>query len=313
MIHSEEDGSVHLFRYYLGRLLRIGPPFYVALLVGAILGIEEVRTNFFWLATFQANNYFAYLGYWPNAVSHFWSLAVQEQFYLLWPALVLTLPRRWFLPAMAAFILFGLIFRIACILTATSAMMRWITIFGCVDSFAVGALIAYLKEARLLDKIHLLPKTLLFALPLIAFSCFFMGRALMTLNNDNIWVSLTESFDAIFLAWLLVTSLGKTHERYDRILSWPPLAYLGRISYGIYVYHVFVIIAVSPLLLSWGLSESHGDFARLAILLMLTVALASISWHWLEQPFLAWKKSLESPAPAPATVPAGEFSLQGRY
>ena len=103
-------------RYYLARLLRTGPPFYLSLLLGALFGIEEVRANFFWLATFQANNYIAWLGYWPDAISHYWSLAVQEQFYFLWPLVVLTLPRRWFLPAMAAFILFGLGFRIVCIL-----------------------------------------------------------------------------------------------------------------------------------------------------------------------------------------------------
>ena len=52
-------------RFYLARFLRIGPPFYLALIAGALLGIDEVRSNFFWLATFQANNYIAYIGYWP--------------------------------------------------------------------------------------------------------------------------------------------------------------------------------------------------------------------------------------------------------
>ena len=82
-IRDQDEGVlIHLGRYYLARLLRIGPPFYLSLVVGALFGIEEVRTNFFWLAIFQANNYIAYLGYWPDAISHYWSLAVQEQFYI---------------------------------------------------------------------------------------------------------------------------------------------------------------------------------------------------------------------------------------
>ena len=105
-INNSEDSYVPLWRYYLARLLRTGPPFYLSLVLGALFGIEEVRTNFFWLATFQANNYIAWLGYWPDSISHYWSLAVQEQFYFLWPIVVLTLPRRWFLPTMAAFIVF---------------------------------------------------------------------------------------------------------------------------------------------------------------------------------------------------------------
>jgi peptidoglycan/LPS O-acetylase OafA/YrhL len=173
-------------------------------------------------------------------------------------------------------------------------------------------LIAYLKESRVLEKMHLLSKTVLFAMPLVAFASFFVGRALMTLNLDNVWVAATESFDAIFLAWLLVAALHGAKTRYDTFLSWSPLVYLGKISYGIYVYHVLVIIVVSPLLLTWGLSETHYDFIRLGILLVLTVAMASLSWHWLEQPFLAWKSSLaSSPEPRPR-VPVRDLSLQTR-
>jgi peptidoglycan/LPS O-acetylase OafA/YrhL len=281
-------------RFYLSRLLRIGPPFYLALIVGALLGIDEVRTNFLWLATFQANNYIAYLGYWPNAISHFWSLAVQEQFYLLWPLVVLTLPRRWFLPAMVGFIIFGLAFRIFCIATATSTLTRWVTIFGCIDSFAVGALVAYLRQTKLLEKMHLLSRTALFAMPLAAFGCFFLGHALMTLPEGNIFLSLTESVDAVFLAWLLTMALRGIKGVWGSILGWAPIVYVGRISYGIYVYHVFIIVLVSPLLVPLGMSEDHNAFGRIAILLAITLAVSSLSWHWVEQPFLAWKKAMAS-------------------
>ena len=311
MAKSEDDSVVHLLRFYGSRLLRIGPPFYLALGLGALFGIEEVRTNFLWLATFQANNYYAYVGYFPDAIAHFWSLAVQEQFYLLWPLLVLTLPRRWFIPAMAGFILFGLAFRLFCIVADTSTMLRWVTLLSCVDSFAIGAVIAYCKESRLLEKIPMLSRDMLVALPLIAFSCFFAARVLMTLPLDNRWVALTESLDGVFLAWLLVSALAGGG-RYHALLSWAPLVYLGKISYGIYVYHVFVIVLVSPLLLTWGMSETHYDALRLSILFLLTVALASLSWHWLEQPFLAWKKSLETRDAAPRPIPEGSFSLNAR-
>jgi peptidoglycan/LPS O-acetylase OafA/YrhL len=64
---------------------------------------------------------------------------------------------------------------------------------------------------------------------------------------------------------------------------------VGRISYGIYVYHVFVIILISPLLVPYGLTETHYAFLRIAILLMMTLGIAALSWHFMEQPFLAWK------------------------
>lgn len=292
-IADSGEGYLPLGRYYLARLLRTGPPFYLSLLLGAFFGIEEVRTNFFWLATFQANNYIAYLGYWPDAISHYWSLAVQEQFYFLWPLVVLTMPRRWFLPIMVAFIIFGLGFRIACILNDSTTLMRWVTLFGCVDSFAVGGLVAYLRQSQVLARMWQ-SKTLLFAMPLIACACFFLGRALMTLPEGNVWLALTETVDAVFLAWVLAASLNGMKDRYARLLSWAPLVYLGRISYGVYVYHVFIIVLVSPLLIPLGMSEDHNASGRIAVLLALTLAAASLSWHWIEQPFLARKAAMAS-------------------
>jgi len=288
---DSNEGFLPLGRYYLARLLRTGPPFYLSLLIGALFGIEEVRTNFFWLATFQANNYIAWLGYWPDAISHYWSLAVQEQFYFLWPLVVLTLPKRWFLPTVAAFIVFGLGFRVVCILTSTTTLARWVTLFGCLDSFAVGALVAWLKHSKLLEKMWR-SKTLLMAMPLAAFGCFYLGRALMTIPENSVWLALVETVDGVFLAWVLAAALTGMNDRYARLLSWTPLVYLGRISYGIYVYHVFIIILVSPLLLHIGLSKDHNAFGRIAVLLALTLAVSSFSWHWIEQPFLAWKKAM---------------------
>ena len=300
---SNRGSFLPVCRFYLSRFLRIGPPFYLALILGALLGIDEVRTNFLWLATFQTNNYIAFIGYWPEAISHFWSLAVQEQFYIVWPLVVLTLPKRWFMRTMISFIIFGLVFRIFCIATAAPTLTRWVTLFGCFDSFAVGALIAYLRQTRLLDRMQNLPRTVLFAMPLAAFACFFMGRALMTLPEDNIFLALTESVDAVFLAWLLAISLCGIRGKYGRILAWPPIVYVGRISYGIYVYHVFVIIVVSPLLVPYGMSPDHNAAARIFVLMAFTLALSSLSWHFLEQPFLAWKEALK-PKGTPALVPA---------
>lgn len=293
IVDSKKGSFLPVCRFYLARFMRIGPPFYLALVLGALLGIEEVRTNFFWLATFQANNYIAYIGYWPEAISHFWSLAVQEQFYIVWPLVILTLPKRWFVPTMIAFIVFGLCFRIFCIATAAPTLTRWVTLFGCFDSFAVGALIAYLRQSRLLDQMRTLSRTLLFAMPLAAFGCFFLGRALMTLPETNIFLALTESVDAVFLAWLLAISLGGINGKYGRFLAWPPVVYIGRISYGIYVYHVFVIIVVSPLLVPYGLSPDHFAVGRIAVLMAFTLMLSSLSWHFLEKPCLAWKEALK--------------------
>jgi peptidoglycan/LPS O-acetylase OafA/YrhL len=178
-------------------------------------------------------------------------------------------------------------------------LTRWLTIFGCIDSFAVGALVAWLKRSRRLEKMRLLPKTVLFALPLIAFGCFFLGRAMTTLPEGNIFLALTETCDEVFLAWLLVTALNGITSRYGWFLSWAPMVYLGKISYGIYVYHIFIIVLVSPLLAPYGLSQAFC----ILLLFSVTVLISSLSWHFFERPFLAWKAALsDHAAKAPMTV-----------
>jgi peptidoglycan/LPS O-acetylase OafA/YrhL len=290
-----------LCRFYLQRLMRVGPPFYLALALGALFGIHEVWDHFLWLALFQTNHYILYLGYWPLAISHYWSLAVQEQFYVVWPLFVLTLPRRGFLPCMVACMVFALAFRVYCITTGVNDLARWVTLLGCLDSFAAGALIAYLKQARVLEKIHGLHRTVLLAFALGAIACYFLARLMTTQPSDSAWLGFAESFDAFFLSWLLITSLTGlgVKGKYARLLGWSPLVYLGRISYGIYVYHVFIIILLSPILIANGLDI----FSRSAVLLAVTLAFSALSWRYFEQPIIAWKNALGSPAPRPVPVP----------
>ena len=294
---SPLDRIWHVLKFYVSRLARVGPPFYLALAAGALFGIHEVYDNFFWLVTFQTNTYIWHVGYWPLAISHYWSLAVQEQFYLLWPLVVLTIPKRYFMPCMLACMAFALCFRIGCILTGASEITRWVTLLGCIDSFAAGALIAYLKESRLLEKIQLLPRTVLLAIPLTAIACYFLGRLMTTMPQENAFLALAESFDAFFLAWILAASLTGIQHRYARVLGWSPLVYLGRISYGIYVYHVFIIILITPFLIANGFDV----VGRSLILLVVTLALSALSWRFIEQPIIAWKKTL-SYVPRPVTV-----------
>jgi len=112
-----------------------------------------------------------------------------------------------------------------------------------------------------------------------------------TLAHDNTCLALAESFDAFFLAWMLVAALTGVTGRYSSILGWSPLVYLGRISYGVYVYHVFIIVLFSPFLIANGLDI----VTRSLVLLIATLAVSALSWHWIEQPIIAWKNKLGEP------------------
>lgn len=80
--------------FHARRLLRILPPLYLSLLIAVLLGLGEVRASLGWHLAFLSNFHVVQAGYWPEVTAHLWSLSVQEQFYLLWPVVILLTPRR---------------------------------------------------------------------------------------------------------------------------------------------------------------------------------------------------------------------------
>jgi len=138
--------------FYWRRFLRIGPAYLVFVAIALLLGLGQVRHNWPWVFTGTVNWLIASTNEWPLAISHLWSICVQEQFYLVWPLLILLLPRRWMLPAIITVALAGITFRIGCVLFSVPIIARWVLPFGSLDSLAAGAALGWcggrLKASR---------------------------------------------------------------------------------------------------------------------------------------------------------------------
>src|SRR5438067_2373420 len=100
--------------FYRRRLHRIGPAYLVFAAIALLLNLGEIRHNWPAVFTGTVNWLIAWKDQWPLAISHLWSICVQEQFYLVWPLLILLLPRRWMLSAIIAVAFAGIAFRIGC-------------------------------------------------------------------------------------------------------------------------------------------------------------------------------------------------------
>ncbi len=305
-------------RYWSGflvrRALRIFPLYFVVLavfgLAGPALGLVDPWTFGRW-----GWWYWSYLGNWAYparqvipALSHLWSLAVEEQFYLVWPALVLVARggRRARLGALAA-----ALFAAGPALRAAIAASGWPvgTAYrvtpGRIDSLALGALLAVLLRSERGRAAVRRGWAWIAAAGAAAFLALGAPRGFdMHVRALEIW---SHTFLALAAGGLLAGAvlLADTGRPLARLLEARPLVALGRYSYGLYVVHYLVHVGALRALRATPagaalLATRAGYLAYAVAGALASLALAWTSWHVIERPFLGLKDRL-APRHAPAS------------
>ncbi len=283
-----------LLGFHARRFARLAPVLYAMLALACLFGLPEFRHAIAWHMAFLSNFYALHIGQWPDAASHLWSLSVQEQFYLLWPFVILITPRQalpWLLLALFAG---AFAFRAAIIGLGASDFYRWVMLPGVIDSFALGALIACAKKSGRL------PLTSGWAGALVglaAFGCYVLARFVRFGPFPGAWAAIIESLENLFFAWLLLRTAAGWKGAVGCVFENPLLVYLGKISYGLYIFHVLVVVAFSPWLARHGLSIGANVLLRAAFLMAVSVCVAAISYHYVESPLAAWVRRREISLP----------------
>ena len=260
--------------FYARRFLRIFPLFYFALFVSFVLDFGAVRDTIWWHVTYLSNFLLYSRHQFLGAVTHFWSLAVEEQFYLVWPLIVLLTPMRalpWLIATMV-------VIAPVTMLIAGDPMASVLPISN-LDALGFGALLAVPASRR-----YVTTAGMWFGVPVFAVTVVMRWFGIAGFGRDVILGFALP----LASAWLVsgaaegFTGLGRT------VFEWRPLMYVGRISYGVYVYHALMPYFLKRLFPIW--TYSIGE--QFVILVAATIALASLSYRVLEQPFLALKDRL---------------------
>jgi len=284
-----------LRQFYIRRFLRIFPLYYSVLFLAATIDLGDVRDTIFWHLAYMSNYLFATHRYWGPVTAHFWSLSVEEQFYILWPALILFAPRRLLLKLVISAIAIGPIFRLAAHFLDFNWIARLTVLPASLDALGLGALLAYCSHHAAEKPI--LIKRLKQCICWLGVPGLIVLLGLQILEGYNLGGDVTVNswfiepvLWALMFVWVINrASLGFTGVG-AKILEFNPLAYTGKISYGIYVYHPFVYVLL-PILFY----RTDIDFFLLPRLLQFgllvgtTIGMAAISWHFLESPINSLK------------------------
>jgi peptidoglycan/LPS O-acetylase OafA/YrhL len=275
LLNEEEDsGRISLSAFYLRRAFRILPAalayLAVAVVITLALGLPfEARE---WLA-----DIFFFRNYIPEEISgltgHYWSLSVEEQFYLVWPALLVLAPRKARLPATAALCLFAPAWRhIATKLAHGGPLLIGRADLN-YDSLLIGALLALLQRRAdfraWLDRRWAAPVALVVAV------AAWLLLLRYGLPGGKLGVVLRQSATLLCIAVVVKVLVEGRCPPVQAVCAWHPVVHLGKLSYSLYLWQTLFCTA-----------QFAGPLWRFPWCIAAALACAVASHHWIEKPML---------------------------
>ena len=303
LLHLEHatTGGIRIKNFYIRRALRIWPLYFVFL--GGVFCIKFLRYGWYQYATLRALGMIFFVDNLLSAVfdynlflgsSHLWTISYEEQFYAVIPWFlrkIFNVGRRTkSLILLSIFIVFSLI-RAGMIYANVKHPAIWVLPVTHFESILGGLAVGLGMFDTLLKKIS---AWILMAAGLVCLLCV---SAMPELAQAH-W-SLMFIYPLIGLGMSLILLSLMTDQQWllKTVFCNAQLAYFGKISYGLYVYHLLALYAAEKLLLLLGVSSSRllvYPLSTFAIGLAFTLAASSLSYYLLEKPFLRLKERFSS-------------------
>lgn len=293
------QGGISLGKFYVRRAFRILPPALLYLIILAILGllnILPVLPKEWTAAAFFYRNYTRWSstpGHMDWFTAHFWSLSVEEHFYLILPSVLVFVPKRWRLPVLGAIVAAVTLWRVFRLQTRPLAFLMQHTDTR-LDALLIPAMLAIVLaqpagRAWLLKicRYWFLPAALLFYL--------------LTWSGLPAW---TLFFQSLLIPLMLLGTVLYPQGIFGRVLEWAPIRWVGKISYSLYLWQsMFFLERFFPNYRPLGWMQA---FPWRWLMLF---ACATASYYLVEKPMMRWGHKLAPPAtPGRSEIDARETS-----
>lgn len=309
----ESKSGAHYFRhFYVRRLLRLFPVYYLTLAVLFFVLPRVLRpppaelvalvphqgwywlyaVNVFQVLTHGEMSYFSTL--------HLWSLSVEEQFYLLWPLVVRFTTASSLLVTCGVAIVAAFAIRVGLIASGGSAWAAYSLMPARMDALAVGGCVAILaRDPRGSAWLRRWWRPI--ALAALAGVLAMVVWKRQYHEDDLAVLTVGYVLNAIVFGAGLTGILDRPSLAVFRPFHWRWLQWIGKVSYGAYVYHLLLQLAVDPAKEYFRKlppvlgSQLPAEFVWISLMTSLTLAVAWVSYRWIEMPFLALKDRLAPP------------------
>lgn len=286
----DEYGSISIRDFFIRRALRIIPLYFLVLLLSLFVSLTIWpvigKPSLIFAATFLTN--FIPKIWYATILGHTWSLAVEEHFYLFWPLTIVFIYRFGWqkillhlaIGLLVASVLYATVIRCD-FLTARFFVERWSFFAGIYIAMGCGAAILVFATPFRDLKAALTSPWAAAAAAILYFGSIGLGDALRPLSELTRGIGV-----AFFVAWLA----NNQNNFLVAVLEFKPLAYVGKISYGVYMWQGF-FLATGPRRIAgqlWPLAPSLGLFFLIIV--------APLSYHYFENNFLSLKRRFRNRA-----------------
>lgn len=327
---KEKHSTINVRSFYLRRVLRIWPLYFLVLFIGlAIIPLFTTALP----AGFPISNsttimnknlYMFFLGnfdYVKNGISNaivgvLWSVSIEEQFYLFWPLLLLIIPRKHLTKLFIALIAFSIYYRLFGMAGKTQNLMQHYHTFSCLSDLAMGALFAKLcGSEKFIDFFRKLN-------PIVIILVYLTGFTLIALRMDFFHLELTQNeylkqinfhsngikprpqqywrsfmpvVYSLFFAFVMMEQIFAERSIF-KIGRIKLFTYLGKISYGLYCFHMVALFIVVYVMMKMGYSVTVPDKKIIIIEAItafgLTILISIVSYNYFEKKFLLLKTKI---------------------
>lgn len=273
--------------FYMRRYLRICPMYFLVLLLTAVFNVDYARDSLPWNGLFLANIQTVVTQDWTGRFSPLWSLSFLEQFYLVWPFVVLVVPRRHLVPVLLGMCALGPAWRLECYVQNLSAINWSVFPLSSCDAVGCGALLAVARLGNVGEK----------TLPRLLRAACWLGVpvtiALVVCKGLHVPPWYTEVVIPLSASLAFVALSEKASRGFGgvvgKVLGNGTLAHIGRMSYSIFLIHTFTELLLPRV--GWVGQVLDSNY-RFVVLIPSTIMLANFAFRWIERPIQAMRRRM---------------------